>query len=104
VDLVGKGNHIFAAFVALNPPNVRNRGFDSSFIQEALECRSFLYQLRSDKTGTRGANYVTREEAYSRADIAGVPSILCSEHSSKESPVLGILAGFGLKSGREAET
>jgi len=30
--------------------------------------RQFLYQLRSDKTGTRGAGYETRNEAYGRAD------------------------------------
>jgi hypothetical protein len=30
--------------------------------------RLFLYQLRSDKTGTRGAVYGAREEAYGGAD------------------------------------
>ena len=30
--------------------------------------RHFLYQLRSDKTGTRGAAYEARDEAYGGAD------------------------------------
>ena len=35
----------------------------------AWNARRFLYQLRSDQTGTRGAFDGTREEAYGGADL-----------------------------------
>ncbi len=38
------------------------------FYHPAWNARLFLYQLRSDKTGTRGAVYGAREEAYGGAD------------------------------------
>jgi hypothetical protein len=42
--------------------------FVGEFAQNVWSARPLLYQLRSDKTGTRGAMYDARQKAYSGAD------------------------------------
>ena len=48
-----------------DPDNSNGRILDARRLGSGWPARRFLYQLRSDKTGTRGVGYDTRKEAYS---------------------------------------
>jgi hypothetical protein len=68
---VGIARHFRVNVQTLNRWMEEDETLQEAFVQgreEEWNARLFLYQLRSDKTGTRGAVYGAREEAYGGAD------------------------------------